>query len=167
MFQPVAYSPRRAFGITITNNFLILYDTFTQNTSVLKTAETIENIDVAKNPWHCFVLSELRIAGTLFKTIHKTLVVVHNSSRNSSAMHENDKKFVTSICENQVPLSWRQIWSGPKLITDYIKSVVSRGAEAEQRFVTLSNAVFGESIDFARVFSVESYLAALKLTNAR
>lgn len=112
-------------------------------------------------------MSELRIAGVLFKIIHKTLVLVHNTARNSLAMHGNDKKFISSICENQVPFEWRQIWSGPKLITDYIKSVVQRGFEAEKRFGALSNALFGDSIDFARVFSVESYLAALKLTNAR
>lgn len=60
-----------------------------------------------------------------------------------------------------------QIWSGPRLIVDYIKAVVSRAIEAERRYQGSIHIDFCEEIDFSKVYNVESFLAALKLKNAR
>lgn len=84
-----------------------------------------------------------------------------------STVSRDTLHLIRVICENQVPLKWRQIWSGPRLIVDYMKSVINRGIEAQTRFRTSSQSGFGQQIDFTRVFNVESFLAALKLTNAR
>lgn len=133
----------------------------------METFSTIQHNSKYDNPWNCFIVSELRLAGNLFKTIHKTLVNLHVAAKNMKSIHMDDHRLMVTICENQVPLIWRQIWSGPKLTTDYIKAVVCRAVEAERRYITSKDIMFGDSIDFANVFSVESFLAALKLTNAR
>lgn len=84
-----------------------------------------------------------------------------------STISRDTLHLIRVICENQVPLKWRQIWSGPRLIVDYMKSIVNRGIEAQNRFRTSRQSDFCQQVDFTRVFNVESFLAALKLTNAR
>lgn len=51
-------------------------------------------------------------------------------------------------------------------MTEYMKGVVVRSAEAERRVKAMMHLDFGDEIDFVSVFNIESYLAALKLTNA-
>lgn len=118
-------------------------------------------------PWKLFIISELIMAKNLFKTIHNTLSMVHVAMKDVSSLTRDTHNLIRLICENQVPLKWRQIWSGPRQIVDYIKAVVSRGAEAERRYQGSSHNEFCEEIDFAKVYSVESFLAALKLQNAQ
>lgn len=126
----------------------------------------MQSID-SSNPWTLFIISELQMAKNLFKTIHSTLSTIHVAMKDVSSLTRDTLQLIRIICENQVPLKWRQIWSGPRSIVDYIKAVVSRGAEAEQRYQTSSHVDFCDEIDFATVFNVESFLAALKLKNAR
>lgn len=107
------------------------------------------------------------IAKNLFKCIHSTLSMIHVAIKDMSTLSRDTLHLIQIICENQVPLKWRQIWSGPRLIVDYMKSAINRGAEAERRFQATSHINFCEEIDFTRIFNVESFFAALKLTNAR
>lgn len=123
--------------------------------------------DVSSNSWTTFVLSELMIAKNLFATIHTTLSTIHIAIKDFSSLTRDNMALIRVICENQVPLKWRQIWSGPKLIVDYIKAVVSRGIEAEHRYQVSNHLDFCDAIDFAKVYNVESFLAALKLKNGR
>lgn len=117
--------------------------------------------------WCSFILSELMLAGTLFASVHKTLATLHTATKDITSMSPADKQLMITICENQVPLKWRQLWAGPKLVTDFIKAFVRRGVAAENRYSEERALDFGEHIDLASVFSVDSLLAALKLTNAR
>lgn len=121
----------------------------------------------SSNPWTLFVISELLMAKNIFKAIHSTLSMIHTAMKDISSLTRDTLNLIRIICENQVPFKWRQIWSGPRLIVDYIKAVVSRGIEAERRYQGTIHIDFCEEIDFAKVFSVESFLAALKLKNAR
>lgn len=114
-----------------------------------------------------FIVSELLLAINLFKTIHNTLSTVHIAIKDLSSITRDTLNLIRTICENQVPLKWRQIWSGPRSIVDYIKAVVNRGVEAEKRFQGSSHIDFCDDIDFTKVFHVQSFLAALKLKNAR
>lgn len=107
------------------------------------------------------------MAGRLFETIHNTLVHLHAIVKDKSSFQQEDVQLVDSICENLVPLKWRQIWTGSKTLTEYMKGVVSRSIAAERRFKTMMHLDFGDEIDFVNVFNIESYLAALKLTNAK
>lgn len=121
----------------------------------------------SSNPWTLFIISELLMAKNIFKTIHSTLSVIHVAIKDVSALTRDTLNLIRTICENQVPLKWRQIWSGPRTIVDYIKAVVSRGVEAERRYQGSIHIDFCDDIDFAKIYNVESFLAALKLKNAR
>lgn len=118
-------------------------------------------------PWKLFIISELLMAKNIFKAIHSTLSMIHIAMKDMSSLTRDTQNLIRIICENQVPFKWRQIWSGPRQIVDYIKAVVSRGAEAERRYQANSHIDFCNDIDFAKVYNVESFLAALKLKNAQ
>lgn len=109
------------------------------------------------------------MAKKLFRTIHETLIVMHAATKDISTLTKDDVALMMAICENQVPIKWRQIWSGPRSIVDYMKAVVSRGFEAEKRYEQSNNdaSAFCTEIDLAKVYNVEAFLAALKLKNAR
>lgn len=121
------------------------------------------------DPWQSFVVSEMLMAKKLFKTIHETLIVMHAATKDISTLTKDDVSLMMVICENQVPIKWRQIWFGPRSIVDYMKSVVNRGSEAEKRYEhsTSDSSGFCTEIDLAKVYNVEAFLAALKLKNAR
>lgn len=114
-----------------------------------------------------FIISEHLLAINLFKTIHNTLSTIHIAIKDLSSITRDTMNLIRTICENQVPFKWRQIWSGPRSIVDYIKAVASRCVEAENRFQSSSHIDFCDGIDFTKVFHVQSFLAALKLKNAR
>lgn len=142
-----------------------------QNSSLIQQDDAIETIAQIGNitdPWQSFVVSEMLMAKKLFKTIHETLIVMHAATKDISTLTKDDFALMMVICENQVPFKWRQIWFGPRSIVDYMKAVVSRGLEAEKRYDPSSDrSTFCTEIDLAKVYNVESFLAALKLKNAR
>lgn len=142
-----------------------------QNSSLIHQDNAIEKISQIGNvtdPWQSFVVSEMLMAKKLFKTIHETLIVMHAATKDISTLTKDDFGLMMVICENQVPIKWRQIWSGPRSIVDYMKAVVSRGLEAEKRYdPSIDRSAFCTEIDLAKVYNVESFLAALKLKNAR
>lgn len=107
------------------------------------------------------------MAGRLIESIHNTLVHLHAIVKDNSSLQQDDVQLMESICENLVPMKWRQIWPGSRTLTEYMKGVVLRSTEAERRFKTMMHLDFGDEIDFVNVFNIESYLAALKLTNAK
>lgn len=124
------------------------------------------NTNVA-DPWIAFVVSEQMLATKILKSIHQTLVAMHAAAKDITSIGKDDLTLMKIICENQVPLKWRKYWSGPRLLTDYLKAVVSRCVEANNRYNTGKSVDFCNKIDFTKVFNVESFLAALKLRNAR
>lgn len=97
------------------------------------------------------------------------LTNLHSAIREGDMeMSTGEKSAMQTLCENQVPLQWRKIWSGPRLATEYMKAVSVRAHEAEKRFQGRSaNAEWCENIDFATIFSIESFLASLKIATAR
>lgn len=123
--------------------------------------------DEDAGPWKLFIISELLMANNLFKVIHSTLSQIHIAMKDMSSIARDTHNLIRLICENQVPFKWRQIWPGPRQIVDYMRAVVSRGAEAERRYQANSHIDFCDEIDFAKIYNVESFLAALKLKNAQ
>lgn len=107
------------------------------------------------------------MARHLLKCIHNTLSMIHVGIKDMSSLTRDTLQLIRIMCENQVPLKWRQIWSGPKHIVEYMKATVNRAIEAEHRFQVSSHLDFCSEIDFSRIFNVESFFAALKLANAR
>lgn len=155
----------------IQNTNLILFFLFNecefQNISLSQSNDLANVTNNTSNPWTLFIISELLLAQNLFKVIHNTLSEIHVAIKDVSSITRNTMNLIRIICENQVPFKWRQIWSGPKSTVDYIKAVASRGMEAEKRFQGLSHIDFCDEIDFTKVYNVQSFVAALKLKNAR
>lgn len=120
-----------------------------------------------KTPWTSFVLSEIRLAGRLFESIHNTLAHLHAIAKGNTSLQMEDAQLMDTICDNLVPLKWRQLWTGSRTLTEYMKGIVTRSIEAERRYKTMMHLDFGDEINFVDVFNIESYLAALKLTNAK
>lgn len=139
-----------------------------QGISLIHDADDItDNIGNITDPWQSFILAEITVAKKLFKTIHRTLVKMHMAAKDISSIGRDDLILLTVLCENQVPFKWRQVWTGPKVLIDYLKAVVSRGIEAERRFKNDIHLSFCNQFDLAKVYNAESFLAALKLKNAR
>lgn len=113
-----------------------------------------------------FTLSEFSIANKLLDSIYETLSSLHKIVKDRQPLSEDNYDLMLGICENQVPFRWRQIWSGPKLLVEYLKAAVQRGVTAKQRFESTSET-FEQNVDFSQIFSVETFLSALKLKNAR
>lgn len=147
--------------------FFLLFENPFQGSTIIESYKAMSNNESLKTPWTSFVLSEIRLAGRLFEAIHNTLVHLHAIVKDNSSFQSDDVQLMESICENLVPLKWRQIWTGSRTLTEYMKGVVARSTEAERRFKTMMHLDFGDEIDFVNVFNIESYLAALKLTNAK
>lgn len=85
--------------------------------------------------------------------------------KDPNAMSKADIHQMKCLGENQVPLEWKKLWTGPKLATDYIKSIVCRGVEAEKRY-RMKDTLEGE-INFAEMYNVKTFLATLKLMRSR
>lgn len=92
---------------------------------------------------------------------------MHASMKQMIVMTADEHNLMLTLCENQIPLKWRQIWTGPKLATDYLKAITTRAHAAYQRLTDESHLNFGKQIDFASIFNVDGFFAALKLANAR
>ncbi|GAB0096653.1 Cytoplasmic dynein 2 heavy chain 1 [Sergentomyia squamirostris] len=148
---------------------LVTWKKLVSGSTVMETFGNLPEDDHKSDPWTSFVLSEIRLAGNLHTLIHGMLTNLHTAIRDSSVeMSTMEKNALQTLCENQVPIQWRKLWSGPRLATDYMRAVAVRASESEKRYQQLQGASeWCERIDFATVFSVESFLASLKLATAR
>lgn len=122
----------------------------------------------SETPWKMFVVTELQLAAQLFQTIHSTLVTLHAAIRGTDTMSAAVRQTIMAIRENHVPLMWRKLWPGPRLVTDFIKAAITRGIAAERRYrSTDGDKSFGDRISFGEIFNLEGFMSALKLTNAK
>lgn len=85
--------------------------------------------------------------------------------KDPNTMSKVEVHLMKCLCENQVPLEWQKIWKGPKLATDYIKSVVHKGVEAEKRY--RGKEKLEGDVDFSEMYNVRTLLATLKLIKSR
>lgn len=134
-------------------------------TTVMKTCEHLKTDVPTDDPWIIFKQSELILGGKLFNLIHKTLTRLHAVMKDPNAMTKMEILLMKCLCENQVPLEWKKLWNGPKLATEFIKSVVNKGVEAEKRYRG-KNRLEGE-INFGEIYNVRTFLATFKLIKSR
>lgn len=85
--------------------------------------------------------------------------------RNVSANGKLDDSRLMKLSDNQVPLQWKRLWSGPKSATNYLPAISARAFAAEQRL--LHGGGIPQRIDMATIFNVDTFLATLKLIVAR
>lgn len=100
------------------------------------------------------------------KIIHKTLARLHTVIKDPNTISRIDVQLMKCLGENQVPLEWKKLWNGgPKLATDYIKSVVHKGVEAEKRYKMKEQ--LDDEINFVDMYNVKTFLATLKMIRSR
>uniref|UniRef100_A0A1B0A9K7 Cytoplasmic dynein 2 heavy chain 1 n=1 Tax=Glossina pallidipes TaxID=7398 RepID=A0A1B0A9K7_GLOPL len=141
---------------------LNLWKKLAGNNTLKKTVEEFhEIIDNSSQPWLVFISTELKLAANGYHSIHTTLAQVYNDLK-SRQLHSNNVTLRT-LANNQVPLSWQRIWSGPSTALDYLKAFMLRAQASESRFKTNQNSQFIDEIDLATVYNCDTLLAALKL----
>ncbi|XP_055916348.1 cytoplasmic dynein 2 heavy chain 1 [Eupeodes corollae] len=146
---------------------LMVWKKLAGKSTVLQTWKEMKEVK-ASTPWEAFVISEMKKAGQCFQEVHNTLSNVHIILRDSKNISNHfDSNVLTTLAENLVPLSWRQIWAGPRSTIDYLKGLIFKSSEAERRLKSELNLVFVESINLSAVFSCETFLASLKLANSK
>lgn len=143
-----------------------------QDTELLSLNETQSTLPpgTADNPWQSFVRSETHMAARIVHAIHSTLLALYVAVKEIDSMSTVDLATVHLITDNQVPLEWRQIWpTGPKVLTDFLRFVVSRGqcAVVRSKNTRSDSAKFLDAMPLNDVFNLQAFLYALKLTNAR
>lgn len=114
-----------------------------------------------------FVVAELQLAAQLFQMIHSTLVTLHAAIKGPDSLPSGVRQTMWSIRENQVPLAWRKLWSGPRTVIEFIRASIARGIAAERRYRSDGAKSFGSHINFGEIFNLEGFMSALKLTNAK
>lgn len=115
------------------------------------------------SPWKLFKSSEISLAIDLVRKISETLSKFTSIDLNS--ISDSDKNSLLTLSDNAVPYEWRKLWSGPKLASEFLKSVAVR-VQTVSRFVdNLDEAI--HEIDFSKIFNVDSFLSTVKLETSR
>ena len=115
------------------------------------------------NPWQLFKSSEIILAVKLAKKITETLSKF--SSFDINVISDNEKHVLIVLSDNLVPLEWRKLWHGPKLASEFLKSVSSRIQSLSKFMDTLDEPIC--DVDFSKIFNVNSFLSTVKLVSSR
>lgn len=115
------------------------------------------------NPWKLFKTSEIILAVEIVKKITSTLTKFGSIDLHS--ISEVDKRFLLILSDNSVPYEWRKLWSGPKLASEFLKSVAVRAQTVASYLESLDTAIL--EVDFSKIFNVDSFLSTMKLVSSR
>lgn len=110
-----------------------------------------------------FVLSELAIVRSLYDLINATLQMLKNSMKELATISAKDRTMLITICDNQVPLQWRRIWSGPKTVIEYLKAIGFKTRETELLYNKIVEEARVQDINFKNLFSVDAFLTTMKM----
>ncbi|XP_021709178.1 cytoplasmic dynein 2 heavy chain 1 [Aedes aegypti] len=123
----------------------------------------IERNKNSQDAWMIFVLSELAIVRSLYDLINATLQMLKNSMKELATISAKDRTMLITICDNQVPLQWRRIWSGPKTVIEYLKAIGFKTRETEQLYNKIVEEARVQEINFKNLFSVDAFLTTMKM----
>lgn len=115
------------------------------------------------SPWRLFKSSEVLLANELVMKISETLAAFSSIDLNS--ISDNDKNVLLKLSDNIVPYEWRKLWQGPKLASEFLKSVTVRVQNVSKFVDDLDEKV--QEIDFSKIFNVDSFLSTVKLITSR
>lgn len=115
------------------------------------------------NPWRLFKTSEISLASSLVNKISETLSKFSSIDLNS--ISDGDKSTLLTLSDNIVPYDWRKMWQGPKMATEFLKSVTVRIQTVIKFLTNLDDSI--DEIDFAKIFNVDSFLSTVKLVASR
>lgn len=127
--------------------------------SNIKDHVTAENV----NPWCLFKTSEAILAFKVSSKITETFSKI--ASLDLNIVSENDRSVLLTLSDNSVPYEWRKMWQGPKVASDFIKSVIVR-VQTALKFINSMDDEMNE-VDFAKIFNVDSFLSTVKLVTSR
>lgn len=115
------------------------------------------------NPWKLFKTSEINLATEIVAKISEILKKFSSIDLNS--ISDADKQSLLVLSDNMVPYEWRKLWQGPKLATEFLKSVSVRVQHVSKFADALDDPI--TEIDFAKIFNVDSFLSTVKLVTSR
>lgn len=122
-----------------------------------------ENVVDDVNPWKLFKTSEISLAIDLVRKISETLSKFTSIDLNS--ISGGEKTTLMTLSDNAVPYEWRKLWQGPKLASEFLKSVAARVQTVSKFAENLDAAV--HEVDFSKIFNVGSFLSTVKLETSR
>uniref|UniRef100_A0A182QV28 Cytoplasmic dynein 2 heavy chain 1 n=1 Tax=Anopheles farauti TaxID=69004 RepID=A0A182QV28_9DIPT len=134
---------------------------------VAKLDSIIERSRDSTDPWTIFIVSEMTVARNLHATIGSNFQTLKVALRDAGLLSAKDRTLLTTICDNQVPIQWRRIWSGPKTVIEYLRAVSFKTTHTERMYGALLERQTIEQIDFNQLFNVEAMLTALKLNRSK
>ncbi|XP_053685293.1 cytoplasmic dynein 2 heavy chain 1 [Sabethes cyaneus] len=119
------------------------------------------------SPWMIFALSELTIISNLYEAINGSLSTIRNSLKEVGTISGTERSLLTTICDNQVPLQWRRIWSGPKTVIEYLKAIGFKTKQTELFYNNLIEEKPVEEISFNYLFNIEGFLTTIKMIKSQ
>ncbi|XP_040163455.1 cytoplasmic dynein 2 heavy chain 1 [Anopheles arabiensis] len=134
---------------------------------IAKLNSLIERSRDSTDPWMIFVVSELTVARNLHTTINDCFQALKIALKDAGLLSSKDRSLLTTICDNQVPIQWRRIWSGPKTVIEYLRAVSFKTNNTERMYGSLLERQAVQQIDFNHLFNVEAMLTALKLSRSK
>lgn len=82
-----------------------------------------------------------------------------------NSISDVDRNVLLTLSDNAVPYEWRKLWQGPKLASEYLKSVAVRVQTVSNFVENLDEPI--NDVDFSKIFNVDSFLSTVKLETSR
>jgi hypothetical protein len=82
-----------------------------------------------------------------------------------NSISDSDKSVFMTLSDNAVPYEWRKLWQGPKVASEYLKSVAVRVQTVSSFISNLNDPI--HDVDFSKIFNVDSFLSTVKLETSR
>lgn len=87
------------------------------------------------------------------------------SSIDLNSISDIDRSVLLTLSDNAVPYEWRKLWQGPKLASEFLKSVATRVQTVSRFLDNLDEAI--HEVNFSKIFNVDSFLSTVKLVTSR
>lgn len=113
------------------------------------------------------MLSELTTVRNLYEAIDGCLQTIKGSLKEIATISGKDRTILTTICDNQVPLQWRRLWSGPKTVIEYLKAIGFKTRETELLYNKVAEENPIVEVNFNNLFNVEAFLTTLKMVKSQ
>jgi dynein heavy chain 2 len=120
------------------------------------------------NPMKAFIELEFFNGIALLQHVHKSLAGISKVIRGTNLLTEKISGLASSLLQQETPMSWQSVWSGPENPTDYIKAVVLKVNEIQKWSSKVDQgSLLKENIDLSDLFHPDTFLSALAQQTAR
>ncbi|XP_055594856.1 cytoplasmic dynein 2 heavy chain 1 [Uranotaenia lowii] len=146
---------------------IALWNKLMSGTMAYRLDGILERNKTNQDPWMVFLLAELTVVRNLYETIQSCLQMFRNSLKEIDGISGSDRSILTVLCDNQVPLQWRRIWSGPKTLIEYLKAIGFKTKETEKLYNQIVENRPVEVVNFNNFFNVEAFLTTIKMIKSK